>query len=91
MEFQNIIEWLDAIIEAKKTIFNNYKFGDCLVFREEKTTAERPRLVVPEKTFKALLKHIDATIYEKPHMTISNSWIMRSFIYKGVEIVTLTK
>ena len=91
MEFKNIIDWLDQIVEAKKILFENYRFGDYLFFREETSVAVRPRIVVPEKTFRALLRHIDATIYEKPHMVINNKYIERSFIYKGVKIETLTK
>jgi hypothetical protein len=83
---KNIIEWLDTVCEAKKTLFDNQKFGDYSIKTGEE---DRPVLFVTEKTFNAFARHIDVCIEENAVDYVFSRVLRRSFLYKGVLVLTV--
>ena len=83
---KNIIEWLDIVCEAKKTLFDNQKFGDYSIKTGEE---DRPVLFVNAKTFNALARHIDVCIEENTVDYVFSRVLRRSFLYKGILILTV--
>ena len=82
----NIVEWLDTVCEAKKTLFENRKFGDYSIKTGEE---DRPVLFVTEKTFNAFARHIDVCIEENAVDYVFSRVLRRSFLYKGVLVLTV--
>jgi len=83
---KNIIEWLDTVCEAKKTLFENRKFGDYSIKIGEE---DRPVLFVDSKTFNAFARHIDVCIEENTVDYVFSRVLRRSFLYKGILILTV--
>lgn len=91
MKYKNIIEWLDALCEAKKTLFENSSFGNYFIF-DTPSGMDKPQLFVSEMTFKAVVRALNEPQIFLAREFRSKSGAYRkivSFLYKEVEIYTV--
>ena len=84
--FKDIIEWLDTLVEAKKTLYDNKFYGMHSVC--EGIGQDGPELCLSSKTFNAVTDAITEpiTFYSKE---FNSKWGKRktvSFFYKDVKV-----